>query len=143
MRTKRWLFGTVTLVATSCGAAYAADCLGNGYTQLSQIQVQTLLANNTACYPSAAPYANQEYIQGSTLWDYKKGPADPRDPARSIGLVTYNGDGSVTYNYGSGNIYSYTIWGPSTSGASGVYDFCTGASSGLVVRVVSGQSGCG
>jgi hypothetical protein len=145
MMTMKWGPAAMALaVALQAGTAFAqpaADCMGNTYTQLNQSQVQTLLSGTTACYPTAAPYQNQEYLSGNTLWDFKKGPTDPVDPSTNIGTVSINSDGTVTYVYGGGPTYQYSIWGTATSGP-GTYDFCSSASAGIVVRVVPGQ-GCG
>jgi hypothetical protein len=126
------------LVALESGAAFAqgTDCLGGGYAAVTS--ASTTLANSTACYPVGGPYTNQEYFLGSALWDYKKGSGDPIDPSSNIGTVGFGG-ASVTYSYAGGPTLTYTVYGPNGSGN---YIFCNGAS-GMLIQVVSGQSGCG
>ncbi len=146
MMTMKWVPGAMAvLVALSSGAAFAqsADCLGNAsYVKLDQTAVQALLGSNTACYPAASPYTNQEYITGGELWDFKKGPGDRVDPASNIGTATIDSSGQVIYNYTGGSSYTYSVWGASTSGTPGFYDFC-GTGGALAVRVAPGQAGCG
>jgi hypothetical protein len=122
--------GTVLGVA---GPAVAACTPNGGYAQLNQAQVEALVGTGMACYPAAGPpWTNQEYHSGGitsaggNITDYKKGPGDPRDPTAQIGIYTIDANGVVTYTYGSGHPFPYTVWGTQTSG-SGTYDFCNGA----------------
>jgi hypothetical protein len=122
-------------------SAYAACSAATGYSQLMGTDIATLLVGSIACYPTASPYTNQEFLSGGSITDYKKGPSDPIDPSKVIGTyVIQNGrNGSITYHYSGGPSYTYTVWGavPVTSGN---YDFCVG-STPITVRVALGSSG--
>lgn len=67
---------------------------------------------------------NQEWHSGngtgSPLWDYKAG-SSTNDPSKQIGTWTIGGTNNctVSYNYGSGPTFSYTI-----HTAPGGYAFC-------------------
>ena len=121
---------------------------GNGYFKYSQAQATALLSGSLACYPTAAPYSNQEahYATG-VVGDYKKGPAGLGvvDPTLlNIGGWAVAGTGLVTYTYSPGaKTFSYFIYGPNvTTPPSGLYDFCTAAGGTAIrIRVAKGSTG--
>jgi hypothetical protein len=64
-----------------------------------------------------------------TVTDYKKGAGDPVDPTGTVGTWTIAND-TITYNYGPGAIFTYSVTG------TGPYTFCdVGTSATLVVSV--------
>jgi hypothetical protein len=129
------------LIAIGSGPVMA-DCSHDtnnpGYVQLDQAGVTALVVGKTACYPvGGPPWENQEYLAGGTITDYKKGPSDPVDPQKVVGGYTINGDGSVTYTYGTAPSFTYVVWGPSDTGAVGLYDFCNTGTQAFLPSQVS------
>jgi hypothetical protein len=127
---------TLALLSTSIGAlmvagglesAMATGCsASSGYVALTQAQIENVVGNSVACYPSSGPpWTNQEYHSGTTtsatgnITDYKQGPTNPRDPSKQIGTYSISstngltsGIGTISYNYGGASSYSFRLWGP-------------------------------
>lgn len=99
-------------------------------------------AGNTACVPtSAAVYdAQEEHRAGGELWDYKRGPTSTGDPTAKIGSWSVSsGRGAlVTYDYGGGTVYTYSVW----DNLDGTYSFCRPGSAEVVARIKSGRGPC-
>ena len=140
---KRALFAGVFFLGNVAGPAVASCSFSNAnptYALLTQSGIETLLGQSMACYPTAAPYENQEYHTGTTgsstgnIIDYKKGPTDPVDPSKQIGsysIAAVGGRpyyGTITYTYTGSppSTFTYTVWGPTAPGGN-LYDFCIGA----------------
>jgi hypothetical protein len=119
----------------------AAQCA----PQMTTTQLQTVLANNTACVGTTPNATWSEWHNGTTtgsVVDWKLGPSDPVDPTEIVGTyaIASNGDGAaVTYTYGANN-FSFTV----TQGAGPVYTFCPAAGGGsiLSVTIKTGQTSC-
>ena len=98
-----------------------ADCTSNAPSNgvLNLTQVQGLLVGRAACVGSAGNWHNQElHTAGGRITDYKKGPADARDPTIDIGSYTISSDatgGRITYNYTGGGSFTYYILGVSSA----------------------------
>ena len=114
-----------------------AACAGNS---LNQTQLASLLSSNTVCAVRAAEKWQELHASGGDLIDYKRGPADRVDPSERVGSWSIVGNGSnatVVYNYGSGGIFTYSVF--SVSGNN--YSFCAGAAE-LPVTVKAGGGAC-
>jgi len=134
----------VAAIALSLGATEALAVCGNPATQLIGGNPGTLapaLSGMTICVGSANNWVNQEYLSGGTtgpIYDWKKGPSDPKDPTAIVGQWTVVGD-NVTFTYTAGGTFTFTVWRQ----AGGTLDFCnatTAVVSGALVR--SGQGPC-
>ena len=142
---KRAIVAGVFFFANVAGPALAACTTNGSYVQQNAGQIASLLVGNTACYPVASPYTNQEYLSGGNITDYKKGPSDPIDPSKVIGtyVIDSGQGGEIVYTYtGSPNLsFTYTVWGPV---ATGEYDFCVGSTplAGGPVRIAAGPVAC-
>lgn len=117
-----------------------------------------LLQGYTVCKTSTNPdwvWEWQEFHQGNNnggdLIDYKHGPSHSTDPTTTVGSwsITTIGQGNdpivetVTYNYGSGGSYTFSVW---DQGNGGPYNFCgtsSGATDVLGATLVPGSNGCG
>jgi hypothetical protein len=141
-----------TMLVFSAGQAMAvppgtgSNCVAGGsYQAASPAQLSSLLGGNTACYPTSAPFTNQELHSGGTITDYKKGPSDPKDPSTQVGTYTITGtsDATITYNYTGGGSFAYKVFGSSPFNAGSNYDFCpNGIAPQIVVRVKAGGGAC-
>jgi hypothetical protein len=133
------------------GSAWAQSCtLSTGTSKnITATTMTTLLTNNYACaYVNPTEQWN-ELHNGTQVLDYKKGPTDPIDPsdtpAHPTGTYSITGtdSGIVTYNYGAGGTYGYTIKPnqgtlPPTLG---VYSFCT-TTGGINIAVTLQSTHC-
>jgi len=76
-----------------------------------------------------------------TMVDYKKGPNDPIDPSEQVGTWSIGGTDnrgvSVTYDYGSGGSYVYSVF----NNGNGTYSFCS-TNPEIVARIKTGGGGC-
>ena len=122
---------SLAMIVGVSAPTFAENCTANPpYVQLTQTQVEALLGNGMACYPATGPFHDQMYHTGPAtassgdMIDYKKGPADPRDPSKRVGSYSISPDGVVSYIYAGGGIVTYTVWGSQTAG-NGIYDFCS------------------
>jgi hypothetical protein len=125
------------LLAAVTGEVMAANCTpgGAGYNRLGNALANTL-RGKTACATEWQEY----HSPSGALIDYKQGPNHPIDPTEQVGTWSVSGGGNrngndngngnrngngdnsvVTYNYGSGGTYSYTVY---QIGNSNRYDFC-------------------
>ena len=111
----------------------------------------TLLPGKMVCKRNTAntDWDWQEYHSGTSgaannLIDYKKGsnPVDPTKPVGSWSILTQTVNrvttATVTYNYGTGGTYTYSVWAHGT-GSTATYDFCsaTGDVLGATLKTVS------
>lgn len=141
---KQLIIAAMSALAWSAEPAYAA-CTG---TALTQTELLAILPNHTVCgrpgssYPGGenSPDRWQEQHVGSNakgdLVDYKKGPADPIDPSKSVGTYAIV-SGQVNHNYGAGASFTYSVFQSST-----VYSFCEGTSERARATVKSGLTSC-
>jgi hypothetical protein len=137
----RLITAILVLLAFNAGEAVAQNCLSG--SPLTQVQITSLVSNRYACVGSTPNVQWNELHSGGTsglVLDYKQGPSHPIDPSATaanptgtyvITRGTPSTVGKVTYNYGAGGVFSYTVIGNlgSIAPAPGVYSFC-GASGG-------------
>lgn len=129
------LITVITFVMAMAGlpSAATAACSPSAATRVSSItNLTTLLSGKTVCVPSTKPgwtWEWQELHQApNILVDYKKGPADPVDPSKTVGTWTISANQSgqravVTHQYLGGQSYTYTVW----NNGNGTHSFCEGA----------------
>ncbi len=120
------------IVAAAVGLAMAgvslssvAACAAPSTRVPTKALLTTLVQGNTVCVAKVPPQPDpprpmwqwewQEMHQaGGALIDYKRGPGDPVDPSKQVGTWSITGiDGRgvyVTYNYGGGSIFTYSVW---------------------------------
>lgn len=134
------LLASALVSSVSIGSAFAQDCSTG--VEISRTQVTNLLTNKYACVGTPPNASWNELHSGGNVIDYKLGPTDPVDPSKTVGTYTFSGQttGTVTYNYGSGGTYAYTIrnnlGGTLGVGGSGTFSFCgTGGAPNLAVKV--------
>jgi hypothetical protein len=129
--------GVLVLVAAVAGEAMAA-CTG---TQI--VNVMGLLAGMTVCKSNGSDWEWQEYHTpgGGDLIDYKKGPTDTNDPTSTVGSWSASGP-DVTYNYNTGESFTYQVWQTSTDPAPKVYSFCNGSSEVVGGATLSTAASC-
>jgi hypothetical protein len=110
------VFGAVILPLVS-GEVMAA-CSDTQVTPLSSlIKVGTFV---TATHTNGDSWHEVHQASG-VLCDVKKGSGHAVDPAEVVGSWSLNsGDDQVTYNYGSGGTYTYTVHAETGGG----YTFC-------------------
>ena len=121
------LIKATTALVLVLGAAqlFAADG-ARAQTTLTASQIQALLTTNYACGSSGTEKWDEILIGGASgdVNDYKKGPSDPVDPSAKVGIYTINANDTITYNYGSGGTYTYSIvTAGATAGSPGTYSF--------------------
>lgn len=138
---KRIVAASAMMVVAGAASCLAANCTtATGYGPVTS--AAAVLNGNTTCYPTAAPYSNQEFHNAGSLVDYKKGPTDARDPTSTVGSYVLLSSG-VIYSYSAGGTYSYIIYGATGASGPGTYDFCTGeGGTRIVVRVKAGSGAC-
>jgi hypothetical protein len=130
------IFTSVFLLTNISGEVLAA-CSGTRVTNVTDLN--TLLLGNTVCAANGGDAWQEFHQSGGVLIDYKKGPTDTVDPSETVGSWSVTGndpEATVTYNYGSGGIYSYAIYNTGSS-----YDFC-GATTVTDVTIKPGQVAC-
>jgi len=129
--------GTLLLASAVTGEAMAV-CSG---TQVTGPALTTLLQSTMVCKSNGVDWEWQEYHSGSSgqannLIDYKKG-ADPIDPTAPVGKWTIDeGASTVTYDYGTGGSYVYTV-----HDNAGSYIFCTAGTPIVTGATISGVVG--
>jgi hypothetical protein len=122
------------LLSASSNIAFAA-CPGSA---LDNTAITNLLSTGSAtvCVVGGGDWESQElHAAGGNLIDFKKGASDAVDPSEVVGSWSINGN-QVTYNYGSGGTYSYTV---SSNGGSS-YSFC--GATDVDVTVINSTTGC-
>lgn len=126
------LCGVSSLAAAQCAA-----------TALNVTQLQRLFRDGTMCANLGAEQWQEYHGPGPAmsgrLIDYKKGPGDPVDPSKDVGSwqIVDGTPAQVVYNYGPGQVYSYTVH---TSGG-GIFTFCGARTIEATRR--NGQVSCG
>jgi hypothetical protein len=137
------------VLAAAAGIALAglpavsmAACAAPSVRVNTKAATNTLLTGNTVCAGSAPTFESQElHVNGGALIDYKRGPGNPVDPSKQVGTWAATGaDGRgvfVTYDYGSGKIYTYAVW----NNGDGTHSFCS-ANPEIKVRVKTGGGAC-
>jgi hypothetical protein len=142
------LLGCVVLPGLAHAQSGTCNPVAGSHVQYSQSQATNLLRGSLACYPTVAPFTNQEaHYTSGILGDYKKGPAGPGvvDPTlTNIGGWVIDGTGKVTYTYSpGGTTFSYIVFGGNiTNPGSGTYDFCTTVGATPIrIRVVKTSTG--
>jgi hypothetical protein len=138
---KRFVCAAVALVTLNASHVMAA-CTPPFMTAT---QIQTLLANNTACVGHTPTAQWSEWHNGGatgTVVDWKLGASNPVDPTKAVGTYTISLNftaGTVTYNYTGGGTYAYYV----QQGSANPYTFCnTSGSPVLSVTVNPGQGPC-
>ncbi|MDD5274751.1 MAG: hypothetical protein PHR16_01560 [Methylovulum sp.] len=142
---KRFILTGIVLLGGVTGEALAI-CAGTKFTASSQ--TVTLLSGKTICQrpTPASDWEWQEYHTPTVAFvgniiDYKKGPADPVDPTKTVGTYSINSRGGITYTYTGGGSYAFTIFDQ----GSGVYNFCDATGNTVQVSgatVKPGQVSC-
>lgn len=131
------------LIVLTFAVDVAMAACSNPATQIkhnSNPDLATLLSGNTVCGVRGGDRWQEEHHPGNVLKDYKKGPTDKIDPTTQVGTWSIGGTGAntmVTYNYGTGGTYQYTVW----DNGNGSYSFC--GTGGLDVTLTPGTgTGC-
>ena len=131
-------------VLLACGAGQVMAACAT--PALSASQISALLENpppgKYACASRVAGGNDKwnELHQAGIITDYKKGPGDPIDPTKVMGTYTINNNGgnnldTITYNYGTGGSYTYSI--KSTGASTGnAFHFCNIQTFELILVVV-------
>lgn len=132
--------GVCLLLATLSQSSIAACALPSVRVN-TKAALTTLLEGNTACVGSRPTFDAQELHQaGGSLVDYKRGPSDPVDKSQRVGtwgLTGVDGRTFVTYDYGSGQVYTYSVW----NNGDGTHSFCS-AKPEIKVRIKTGGGAC-
>jgi hypothetical protein len=119
----------------------------------SSQDLSNALAGNTICVAKAGGWQNQEYHQasgpvGGNLIDYKKGPADPIDPTKAVGVWAISGSGvstAVTYSYLGGGVGTYSVCSSNLHpGIGATIGFCPNNLSASVISatIQTGANAC-
>lgn len=147
---KRIMIISVILLMAASGNTMA-DCKSN--SRIDSPTLNNLLTNNTVCKantPANGLWNWQEYHNPSgSLIDYKRGPDNAIDPTKTVGVWSISPTTStVTYNYGPGQSYTYTVHKPSNNASGPPYDFCLSEGPSITptvagATIISGSSGCG
>ncbi|MDP1902553.1 MAG: hypothetical protein Q8K96_19205 [Rubrivivax sp.] len=76
--------------------------------------VGATLSNKTVCAVRLPDRWQEFHAASGTLIDYKRGPADPMDPTKTVGNWTFidGAAGTVTYNYSGGSSYTFAVCRP-------------------------------
>jgi len=147
----------IIIIAASlvvCTSATGLACSNPGNVALaSATNVSTFMAGKIACYPTVAPFQNQEFLSGSDVFDYKKGAGDGRDPTSKVGTFAQSGASGriATYTYPS-RAYAYYIRPQdvaSRNAGVGTFGFYPGADDAggvcttvITVRIATGSGPC-
>lgn len=105
-------FVAILLSAGFGGLVVAQPVCTEGQLVVGPIALQRILSNKTVCASLGAERWKEFHNSSGTLFDYKRGPSDPVDPTKQVGNWSASGtetSAQVTYNYGSGGIYSYYV----------------------------------
>ena len=80
------------------------------------LNASAAVTDKTFCVPKAGGgfEYQEEFVGGGALWDYKLG-SDSSDPRTQMGTWSASTtDGTVTFNYGTGGIHTFTLYQTST-----------------------------
>ena len=91
-----------------------------------------LLSGKTACAVRGNEQWQEYHAPGGALIDYKGGTPE------QVGTWS-SGTSTVTYNYGPGAVYT---WSVCRVGASGPYNFCNAADTVMGATLKTGQTSC-
>lgn len=100
------MISSALVVLTYAGSAAAAVTCGG--TPVTGTALSSLITGNTVCASRGGDRWQEEHHVGGVLKDFKKGPSDPMDPTKTIGIWNISSD-SVVYNYSGGQTYSFTV----------------------------------
>lgn len=135
----KYPFVTAAVLLASMSAGAMAACTPD--TQVTGADVLTAaLQNNTLCSRRGTDRWQEYHQAGGAVIDYKRGPSDKVDPSKQVGTWSVSGAGArtkLTYNYGAGQSYNYTLH---TNGRRG-YSLCGGEGE-ILVTVRAGQVAC-
>lgn len=139
------MVASIVLLAGISGEVMAIDCSGGTRLQNTGGNpnvVASAISGKTVCATLGGQKWQEYHHPGGSLIDYKRGPSHPIDPTKTVGTWGTSGTGAnsqVTYNYGTGGAYSYTV-----HFNAGTYTFCgVGSAPTLDVALLSGQVSCG
>ena len=134
---KRIFLLSILFLAGFAGNALAASaCAG---TRLNAGQINSTFINKLLCASRPAATSSidrwaEEHLNQDQLFEHAKGSLDPIDPRRLAGTWTKvnNCSGSldcIRYDYGTGGIYTWSVWEQSQSDPSSattlIYNFCS------------------
>ena len=147
------IVASIVLLAGLSSQAMAQCATATRVTRLTTPTIINALSGKLVCGRpaagnpgSATDRLQEENIAGAPgattgdLFDYKRGPGDPKDPREKVGTWTITSAG-VTYVYTSGGTYVWTLHNNTTH-----FSFCTAAGGTEVVRafiVTNTGTGCG
>lgn len=131
--------GVFNLFAATSVYAQANQCIcAPGATRLSANDIQTLLANNTVCavIGNSANTTWQEYHQGSNVVELGNSTTGDIVGTWSVAGGNSAPNSTITYNYGSGGSYTYSM-----CSQAGLYHFC-GATNVTNATINPGKNKC-
>jgi hypothetical protein len=148
---KRVIVAGVFFLANVVGPAMAQGCGSHGGTMTST-QISALIdpggtfpSTVYTCYNNGTVRESNEWLYGKgpngAVWDYKKGPSDPKDPSGPVGTFTGSSltVGTITYTYPSGS-FTYNIC---VTPSGSVYQWVnTSTGTNLSIYVGTSNSGC-
>ena len=104
--------------------------------------LRSTLSGHTVCATRGSERWQEFHDPSGSLIDYKRGPADPVDKTETVGTWATSIAvfvATVTYNYGSGGTYIYTL----RKQTDGTYDFCgSGGNNVFGATVMAGSGAC-
>jgi len=126
------VFLSFLMLASAANEASATNCVASpGYTRvIAGVVLRNILQGNFVCASRGTDTWRECHgtITGGTtctnstqLWDLKLGtnPVDPSEQVGTWAVLLLNPPTTVTYNYGTGGPYTYSVWRNGTT-----YDFC-------------------
>ncbi len=125
--------GAVACLCLS-GQAMAA-CTG---APMAEAALRSVLSGNTVCAIRGAESWQELHQAGGALVDYKRGPTDRVDPSEQVGTWSIASNGQITYNYGPGSSYRFSV--RAIAGSS--YSFCGIGTPDIDVTVKLGGGRC-
>lgn len=123
------------------GEALAQSCAGGTQVTntVSTNVLGTLLSGKTVCASLGNERWQEFHAAGGALVDIKLGPTSKTDASEQVGTWLVSGTDAqtmVTYNYGSGGTFSYTV-----HQTGGKYNFC-GVRTISGATLLAGQTAC-
>jgi hypothetical protein len=118
MSKSKLIAAAAVLAFASAAQAQDCGCASGSKRTTNNTQLVNLLTNRMVCANVGNEKWQEHHNPNGQLWDYKLGPADPRDPSSQVGSYTI-ANNLVTYTYGNES-YTYAVCAVGTSS----YTFC-------------------
>lgn len=131
---------TIGLVELPSVSAFADTCTLTQTSYLTSQQIKTLVSSMTVCYPTSAPYENQEYHDGKNI--VEQGGNTGTIGAYTIKTKSGNNPAYIAYSYSTAGkpAFNWAVLGPVKTGGNVTMQWCAVDSTGAIIGGGTGTS---